>query len=123
MAKNSTAPTISQGQLEIAEFKGKEIRKVLLEDEWYFSVVDVVKAVVEPASPSRYWNELKGKLIADEGFSDLFEKIERVKMPVADGKSYSTDAANTETMFRIIQSIPSKKAEPFKRWLASKSRV
>ncbi len=118
MAKNSTAPTIPQGQLEIAEFKGKEIRKVLLEDEWYFSVVDVVKAVVEPASPSRYWNELKGKLIADEGFSDLFEKIERVKMPVADGKSYSTDAANTETMFRIIQSIPSKKAEPFKRWLA-----
>ena len=58
-----TVPVVTEGQLEIAEFKGKEIRKVLHDDEWYFSVVDVVEAVMETASPSRYWNELKARLV------------------------------------------------------------
>ena len=62
-----TVPVVTEGQLEIAEFKGKEIRKVLHDDEWYFSVVDVVEAVMETASPSRYWNTRYGALILDMG--------------------------------------------------------
>ena len=107
-----------EGHLEITAFRSKEVRKVLHNNEWHFSVVDVMEAVAETASPSRYWNELKSKLVNEEGFDDLFGNIEKVKMPGADGKLYPTDAANTETVFRIIQSIPSKKAEVFKRWLA-----
>ena len=106
-----------QGQLEIAEFKGKEIRKVLHNDEWYFSIVDVIEAITESAQPRRYWVELKKKLVT-EGSDQLFDNIEQLKIPSNDGKQYATDTANTETVFRIIQSIPSKKAEPFKRWLA-----
>ena len=113
----SIAPVLGEGQLEIAEFRGKEIRKVLHDDEWYFSIVDVVKAITESASPTRYWNELRAKLAA-EGANQLFDNIEKLKMPGVDGKQRPTDAADTETVFRIIQSIPSKKAEPFKRWLA-----
>ena len=118
MVKKGASQVIPEGQLEIAAFKGKEVRRVLHNDEWYFSIVDVMEAVTETASPSRYWNELKATLVNEEGFYDLFGNIEKVKMPGVDGKLYVTDAANTETMFRIIQSIPSKKAEPFKRWLA-----
>ena len=72
-----TVPVVTEGQLEIAEFKGKEIRKVLHDDEWYFSVVDVVEAVMETASPSRYWNELKARLVNGEGYDELFDKIEK----------------------------------------------
>ena len=111
------APTLSEGQLAIAEFKGKEVRRVLHDDEWYFSVVDVIEAITESASPSRYWSELRSKL-RDEGVDHLFANIEKLKMPGADGKNYATDAADTETIFRILQSVPSKRAEPFKRWLA-----
>ena len=88
------------------------------DNEWYYSVVDVVEAITDTASPSRYWNQLKAKLVKDEGYDDLFDNIEKVKMPGVDGKFYLTDGANVETMFRIVQSIPSKKAEPLKRWLA-----
>jgi DNA-damage-inducible protein D len=112
----SSTPVIAEGQFEIAEFRGKTIRKVLNDDEWYFSIVDVIEAVTENERPRKYWNDLKKQLVT-EGFQ-LSENIGQLKMPSADGKSYLTDAANTETMFRIIQSIPSKKAEPFKRWLA-----
>ena len=114
----SSTPVIAEGQLEIAEFKGKSIRKVLQNDEWYFSIVDVIEAVTDSSQPGRYWNELKVKLVNDEGFDDLFGNIEKVKMLGRDGKLYPTESATTETMFRIIQSIPSKKAETFKRWLA-----
>ena len=118
MAKKSMVPAVVEGQLEIAEFKGKEVRKVLHDGEWYFSVVDVVGAVSDSKTPRRYWSELKVKL-DKEGFNDeLFDNIEQLKMPSADGKDRATDAANTETLIRIIQSIPSKKAETFKRWLA-----
>jgi DNA-damage-inducible protein D len=67
--------------------------------------------------PRKYWNDLKKKLM-DEGYFEVSEKIGQLKMVAADGKRYLTDCANTETLFRIIQSIPSHKAEPFKRWLA-----
>ena len=107
-----------EGQLAIEEFKGASVRKVLRNDEWYFSVIDVVGALTDSSSPSRYWNELRVKLVIEEGYDDLFDNIEKVKMQGGDGKQYPTDAANVETVFRIIQSIPSKKANGFKRWLA-----
>ena len=102
---------------KIAIFKGKKIRKVLYQNEWWFSVVDVVEALTGTDRPRKYWSDLKTKLIK-EGYSEVSEKIGQLKLTATDGKLRETDCANTETMFRIIQSIPSPKAEPFKRWLA-----
>jgi DNA-damage-inducible protein D len=99
-------------------FKGKNIRRTLHNNEWYFSVVDVVEVLTESTIAKRYWTDLKKKLIQDEGFDQLYEKIVQLKLEASDGKKYKTDCANTETLFRIIQSIPSPKAEPFKKWLA-----
>ena len=101
----------------IAVFRGKEIRKMIHKNEWWFSIIDVVGALTGSERPRKYWNDLKKKL-SEEGYDELSEKIGQLKMQSADGKYYETDCANTETMFRIIQSIPSPKAEPFKRWLA-----
>lgn len=100
-----------------AVFEGKRIRKTLHENEWWFSIIDVIEALVGGDRPRKYWNDLKKKLL-QEGYEQLSEKIGQLKMPSADGKFYATDCASTETIFRIIQSIPSPKAEPFKRWLA-----
>jgi hypothetical protein len=83
---------------------------------WYFSIMDVVQVLAQTDRPRKYWNDLKSKLKA-EG-SELSEKIGQLKMQAADGKFYLTDAADTETLLRLIQSIPSPKAEPFKLWLA-----
>ncbi|MEK6943154.1 MAG: BRO family protein [Nanoarchaeota archaeon] len=80
------------------------------------SVVDVVEALTNSSIPRRYWSDLKSQL-KEQGF-ELYEKIVQLKLPAEDGKFYETDCANTESMFRIVQSIPSKKAEPFKLWLA-----
>ncbi|PIU03989.1 phage antirepressor protein [Candidatus Shapirobacteria bacterium CG08_land_8_20_14_0_20_39_18] len=102
---------------KIAIFKGKEIRKVIFNNEWWFSVVDVVEALTETDRPRKYWSDLKTK-ITEEGYSELSEKIGQLKLKSTDGKFYETDCANTETIFRIIQTIPSPKAEPFKLWLA-----
>jgi len=102
---------------KLAVFEGKRIRKVLHEGEWWFSIIDVVEVLVGGDRPRKYWNDLKSKLL-QEGYDQLSEKIGQLKMPSADGKFYATDCANTETMFRIIQSIPSPKVEPLKRWLA-----
>lgn len=85
-------------------------------EQWYFSVIDVIEILTGSDRPRKYWNDLKKKLQA-EG-SQLSEKIGQLKMPSADGKLYATDVADTETLLRIIQSIPSPKAEPFKQWLA-----
>ena len=111
------AQVVPEGQFEITEFRGKQVRRVLHNDEWYFSVVDVVEAVTESERPRKYWSDLKKKLL-DEGYNQLSENIGQLKMEGSDGKFYATDAANTETLFRIVQSIPSKKAETIKRWLA-----
>jgi DNA-damage-inducible protein D len=102
---------------QIAVFRGKEIRKTIQNDEWWFSIVDVIGVLTGSERPRKYWGDLKKKLL-EEGYDKLSEKIGQLKMQSADGKFYDTDCANTETMFRIIQSIPSPKAEPFKRWLA-----
>ena len=107
-----------QGALTtIAVFKGKRIRKVIHNNEWWFSVIDVIEALTETDRSRKYWSDLKSKLIK-EGFSEVSEKIGQLKLIAPDGKLRETDCANTESLFRIIQTIPSPKAEPFKRWLA-----
>ncbi|MBO5825995.1 MAG: phage antirepressor protein [Treponema sp.] len=90
------------------------------EEEWYFSIVDVVGVLTESERPRKYWSDLKKKL-QQEG-CEVSEKIGHLKMLSADGKMRLTDVANTEQLLRIIQSVPSKKAEPFKQWLAEVGR-
>jgi len=102
---------------QLAVFQEKNIRRTWHKDEWWFSVVDVVEAVTDSSIPRRYWSDLKKKL-TQEGYFKLYEKIVQLKMKASDGKLYATDCGNTETLLRIIQTIPSPKAEPFKRWLA-----
>ena len=100
-----------------AVFNGKRIRKILHDGEWWFSIIDVVEVLAGGDRPRKYWNDLKKKLL-QEGYDQLSEKIGQLKLQSADGKFYATDCANIETMFRIIQSIPSPRVEPLKRWLA-----
>lgn len=99
----------------IALFKGKAIRKTLHNKEWWFSVIDVVGVLTDSPQPKTYWAKMKER---DKDMSQPFPFWEQLKMQAEDGKLRETDCANTEGMFRIIQSIPSPKAEPFKRWLA-----
>lgn len=101
----------------VALFEGKKIRKTLHNNEWWFSIIDVIEVLTESTRPRKYWSDLKNKLL-EEGYFQLSEKIGQLKLEASDGKKYLTDVANTETMLRIIQSVPSPKAEPFKRWLA-----
>ena len=109
---------LHEGDSQLAMFRGKEIRQIFHDNEWFFSVVDVVKAITESDRPGKYWSDLKKKLTDQEDFVELSEKIGQLPLPSSDGKSYKTDVMNTETLFRVVQSIPSKKAEPFKKWLA-----
>ncbi len=102
---------------KIAIFQKKEVRKIIHNDEWWFSVTDIIEILIETERPRKYWSDLKKKLI-DEGYFEVSEKIGQLKLLATDGKMRETDCANTEVIFRIIQSIPSPKAEPFKRWLA-----
>ncbi len=99
-------------------FEEKLVRTVWDDDQekWYFSIIDVVSVLTDSANPRRYWSDLKRKLTI-EG-SQLYESIVQLKLKTSDGKSYKTDVADTEQLFRLIQSIPSPKAEPFKMWLA-----
>jgi hypothetical protein len=85
-------------------------------ETWYFSVIDVIEILTGSSIPKRYWSDLKTKL-TKEG-SEVYEKIVRLKMQADDGKMRETDVADTQTLLRLIQSIPSPKAEPFKQWLA-----
>lgn len=106
-------------QNEIQLFDGKQVRYVWDEEQekYFFSVVDVIQVLTDSPRPRKYWNALKTKLAA-EG-SELSSKMGQLKLPSSDGKSYLTDVADTEQVFRLIQSVPSKKAEPFKLWLAA----
>ena len=103
---------------QIQLFEEKKVRTVWDEEneEWYFSIVDVVEVLTDTDRPRKYWNDLKKKLKL-EG-SELSEKIGQLKMKAPDGKMRLTDIANTDQLFRLIQSIPSPKAEPFKLWIA-----
>lgn len=103
---------------KLVVFEDKQIRRIFHNGEWYFSIIDVIGVLTESSNPRRYWSDLKIQLIDKEGCIQLYEKIVQLKLPAPDGKMRETDTANTETVFRIIQSIPSPKAEPFKRWLA-----
>ncbi len=96
-------------------FEGAEIRRTWHEDQWHFSVVDIVRVLTDSPKPRQYWGKIKDREFQQLELSPIWVQL---KLPSADGKNYNTDCANTESMFRIIQSIPSKKAEPFKRWLA-----
>ncbi|AQU02540.1 MAG: Bro-N domain-containing protein [Dehalococcoides mccartyi] len=117
MNESNQLEPIPEGEIQISLFKNKEIRRVLHDGEWFFSVVDIIEAITDSIRPRQYWTDLKSKIIK-EGANELYENIVQLKMPASDGKERDTDAADAETVFRIIQSIPSPKAEPFKRWLA-----
>jgi len=101
----------------LAIFKGKKIRRTIYLNEWLFSVVDVIEALTDSSNPAVYWSAMKAR-VNDEGGFQLSTICKQLKFEASDGKKYTTDCANTEGIFRIIQSIPSPKAEPFKRWLA-----
>ena len=96
-------------------FQDKEIRRTWFNEEWWFSVVDVVEALTDSPTPRQYWGKVKDREFAELQLSPIWV---RLKLKASDGKYYATDCANTKNMFRIIQSIPSQKAEPFKQWLA-----
>jgi len=102
---------------KIALFKGKKIRKTLHQNEWWFSVIDVVQALTDSVNPRDYWFKMKVRVKEEDGFEPS-TICRQLKLPAEDGKMRETDCADTEGVFRIIQSIPSPKAEPFKKWLA-----
>jgi DNA-damage-inducible protein D len=102
----------------IVVFQEQVIRRAWHENEWWFSVIDVIGVLSESSNANRYWSDLKRKLAQEAGSGQPYEKIVRLKLAAPDGKQRETDCADTETLFRIIQSIPSPKAEPFKLWLA-----
>lgn len=102
---------------QISIFNGFRVRKVLHKGEWWFSVIDVVEVLTESNSPKVYWNTMKARMSTAEGIEPS-TFCRRFKLSASDGKMRETDCANTESIFRIIQSIPSPKAEPFKQWLA-----
>lgn len=116
--KSANPIMIEEGEAQITLFKGKAVRQVFHDNEWFLSIVDVIEAVTETDRPRQYWSDLKTQLSEEEGFSELYGNIVQLKMPAQDGKMRETDSVNVETLFRIVQSIPSAKAEPFKRWLA-----
>ncbi len=99
-------------QNKLVIFQDKKIRRIWYNDEWWFSVVDIVEALTESPSPRQYWGVLKSREI------QLLTICLQLKLESADGKKYITDCVDTKNAFRLIQSIPSKKAEPFKMWLA-----
>jgi len=104
-------------ETHLAVFKGKKIRRTLRNKEWWFSVVDVIAVLTDSANPRDYWYKMKIR-VKDEDGAQLSTFCRQLKLESPDGKKYDTDCANTEGIFRIIQSVPSPKAEPFKRWLA-----
>ena len=101
---------------KIIVFENKRIRRIWHNEEWYFSVVDICRVLTDSSDAGAYWRKMKQRLKGEA--SEIVTFCHELKLESADGKKYLTDCANTESMFRIIQSIPSPKAEPFKRWLA-----
>ena len=109
-------------ETNIKLFENRKVRSLWdsEEEKWYISIVDVIEVLTESNRPRKYWDDLKRKLQAER--SELSEKIGQLKMQSSDGKFYKTDVADVEQLFRLIQSIPSPKAEPFKLWLAEIAR-
>ena len=96
-------------------FQGNNIRRIWYKNEWFFSVVDVIKVLTDSPTPRQYWGKVKDREFKQLELSPIWVQL---KLIAEDGKLRETDCASTKSIFRIIQSIPSKKAEPFKRWLA-----
>ncbi|AGI31735.1 TPA: phage antirepressor protein [Mannheimia haemolytica] len=105
---------------EIKLFENSQIRSVWdsEKEEWFFSVVDIIEVLTQSSNPRRYWSDLKRKIKDEEGGIELYEKIVQLKLKAPDGKMRETDATDLQGIFRIIQSVPSPKAEPLKMWLA-----
>jgi DNA-damage-inducible protein D len=103
---------------KIVLFQEKAIRRIWHNESWFYSIVDVMAVLTDSSQPSRYWNDLKKKISKNEATNQVFDKIEKVKFLGLDGKSYPSDGANTKTLLRLIMSVPSPKAEPFKQWMA-----
>ena len=110
--------TTQTSENSLALFQEATIRRVWQQEQWYFSIIDVIAALTGSENPRRYWSDLKIKLREEGSQIELYEKIVQLKMIAPDGKSRETDSGNTETLLRIVQSIPSPHAEPFKQWLA-----
>ena len=104
-------------QNRLVVFGAKQIRRIWHDDQWFFSIVDIIGALTDSNAPQKYWTAMKRREEAASGVQ-LSTFCRQLKLTAADGKTYKTDCVNTEAAFRIIQSIPSPKAEPFKRWLA-----
>ena len=100
-------------------FENKKIRSEWNEQkhQWYFSIIDVIEVLTDSPRPRKYWNALKTKLL-EEGYDELSQNLGQLKMQSDDGKFYLTDIADAKQLLRLIQSVPSTKAEPFKIWLA-----
>jgi DNA-damage-inducible protein D len=109
--------TQSGSEGKIIVFGAKQIRRLWFDEKWFFSVVDIIAALTDSENPRDYWYRMKRREEESTGF-ELSTLCRQLKLPSADGKSYETDCVDTESAFRIIQSIPSPKAEPFKQWLA-----
>lgn len=107
---------MNEEQNKLVVFQEQGIRRIWHNEEWWFSVIDIVGVLTESKNPSSYWRTLKTRL-KKEG-SQVATKCSKLKLVAADGKKYNTDCANTEILFRLIQSVPSPNAEPFKQWLA-----
>jgi DNA-damage-inducible protein D len=105
---------------QLTPFEGTEIRKIWHDEQWYFSVVDVISILTDSTQPSRYWADLKKR--SKKEANQSFDFCERLKLPRPDGKTYPSDCATTEGVFRIIMSVPSPKAEPLKLWLAEQGK-
>ena len=104
---------------KLIPFEGKSIRKIWHDDEWYFSIVDVIEVLSDSPQPASYWNKVKKTILKE---SESLPFWQRFKLTMPKGKKYPTDCANTEGIFRIIMSVPSPKAEPLKLWMAQVSR-
>ena len=96
-------------------FQSKEIRRIWHKNEWYYSIVDIISALTNSPKPRQYWGKVKAREFIKFQLSPIWVQL---KLPSKDGKNYKTDCVNTKCALRLIQSIPSKKAEPFKLWLA-----
>lgn len=106
------------GDIRVVDFEGASVRGRFHKKEWWLSIVDVIAALGVSSRASKYWTDLRTKLIEQEGFSELSDKIGKLKMPSEDGKMRGTDAVNVETLLRVLQSVPSPKVELLKQWLA-----
>ncbi|MFH1097776.1 MAG: Bro-N domain-containing protein [Candidatus Desantisbacteria bacterium] len=112
---NEQQPVDSQNKMIV--FGAKQIRRIWHDEQWFFSIVDIIGALTDSDAPSKYWTAMKRREETASGIQ-LSTFCRQLKLISADGKGYKTESVNTEAAFRIIQSIPSPKAEPFKRWLA-----